>query len=761
MVADSDTTDNDTANISLEADAPAATLIGIENLNMTVDAGFNRTIDAANISDSTLNIATNVTGGDSATVTNLGAADDNLTIAPQASIANLTVSGAGNNPDTGTFNIAQDLNLTVNDTGADDDLESMVLNADGDATVTAGTNQGNSNTWVADADNSTDLTINSGSNDLTVTAAVQNIFSGLDITANGDGTTTIVAVDDTSVSATAFDASNYTGVDVVELQVDDPAADDFADGVTITNNQVIALNEDVTSFGNLDLANAAQAGTDYSTTIQISNDQTTNAIRVGGAGNSNLFDTVNLQALADVTIAEVVGTTADTTVNVSGSNNLTLTAVTANEVVATGATGNLTVSTNANVDTVTGGEGDDTFTITDDTADFTYDGGSAGTDTLAVAANGADFIAETLTINNVDIIEIDSDDGGAQNFTFTAAQLDGESFTFRANGDNDTLSVDGSNTANVDLGSLVVNGSEITDVYFTPSGVANTITLTNADDTVLTQNGGQADVINGGAGNDLLAGQAGADTLDGGTGDDQFWGGAGEDTLTGGTGDDEFLWQDETNGPDEITDFSQSGTNGNDAMWFDVGTTTVNTVATGSDPFTNAGQSTNADTSGGMFVGAQDTSTIFSLTANSVYATSTSAGGQSGVIFRVATGSGTGEVKAVFLGGDTGGGTPIASDFSLTANMIFTGATGTASSAITAAIINQVDSASNLSTGTVGVSTASVTGNFMAFVFTTASNKLMAAEFSGTINTGSIANLNTIATLGSDYSFADGDIVLM
>nr|WP_206605397.1 immunoglobulin-like domain-containing protein [Pseudomonas plecoglossicida] len=81
------------------------------------------------------------------------------------------------------------------------------------------------------------------------------------------------------------------------------------------------------------------------------------------------------------------------------------------------------------------------------------------------------------------------------------------------------------------------------------------------------------DILNGGAGNDLLFGQGGDDTLDGGKGNDILIGGLGKDTLlggegndillggkgddtmTGGSGADTFVWKAGDSGKDVIKDF--------------------------------------------------------------------------------------------------------------------------------------------------------------------------------------------------------------
>ncbi len=52
------------------------------------------------------------------------------------------------------------------------------------------------------------------------------------------------------------------------------------------------------------------------------------------------------------------------------------------------------------------------------------------------------------------------------------------------------------------------------------------------------ETGDEADVINGGAGNDYIEGNLGNDSLDGGTGNDELYGGEGDDRIFGNDGDD-------------------------------------------------------------------------------------------------------------------------------------------------------------------------------------------------------------------------------
>lgn len=78
----------------------------------------------------------------------------------------------------------------------------------------------------------------------------------------------------------------------------------------------------------------------------------------------------------------------------------------------------------------------------------------------------------------------------------------------------------------------------LTDVHFQTivESDADLVDGGDGDDTIF--GGADDDTLLGGAGQDELSGDAGDDSVDGGADDDTVLGGAGEDTLTGGTGDD-------------------------------------------------------------------------------------------------------------------------------------------------------------------------------------------------------------------------------
>ena len=75
-----------------------------------------------------------------------------------------------------------------------------------------------------------------------------------------------------------------------------------------------------------------------------------------------------------------------------------------------------------------------------------------------------------------------------------------------------------------------------------------------SNDRLIGENGNDRLIGNGG--DDLLYGGAGDDRIIGGDGDDRMWGDAGRDILTGGAGADMFVFTDDSNGADVITDWT-------------------------------------------------------------------------------------------------------------------------------------------------------------------------------------------------------------
>jgi Ca2+-binding RTX toxin-like protein len=132
-----------------------------------------------------------------------------------------------------------------------------------------------------------------------------------------------------------------------------------------------------------------------------------------------------------------------------------------------------------------------------------------------------DAIALRLAAGNPNVIQVDLGDNGSADFSFPRAAIG--RITVEARGGDDHVRIDDTN---------------------------GTFT-----DTIPTS-------INGGPGNDTIAGGAGAETLNGGPGDDSIDGNGGNDVSNLGRGQDTFVW-DPGDGSDTI-----EGGDGTDTMVF-------------------------------------------------------------------------------------------------------------------------------------------------------------------------------------------------
>jgi Ca2+-binding RTX toxin-like protein len=142
--------------------------------------------------------------------------------------------------------------------------------------------------------------------------------------------------------------------------------------------------------------------------------------------------------------------------------------------------------------------------------------------TLRVRGTEAnDGIALGLAAGNPTVVQVDLGDNGSADFSFPRAAI--ESISVKARGGNDRVRIDDSNGA-----------------------------FTNAIPTR----------IDGGPGNDTIAGGAGPESLNGGPGNDTIDGNGGNDVSDLGAGDDTFVW-DPGDGSDTI-----EGNDGSDTMVF-------------------------------------------------------------------------------------------------------------------------------------------------------------------------------------------------
>ena len=163
-------------------------------------------------------------------------------------------------------------------------------------------------------------------------------------------------------------------------------------------------------------------------------------------------------------------------------------------------------------------------------------------------------------------------DGGAGDDSFVSGGRGNDTVT-GGDGDDDLRGGQGNDTLD--------GGAD--DDYIAGAAGADTVNGGDGDDEI---DGGcngecgssaqdEADVLDGGAGNDDVDGELGNDTVRGGAGDDYVRGGFGDDNVDGGDGDD-FLGQDEEATIDE-TNIDEAGTDpGNDTWSGGAGIDTIN-----------------------------------------------------------------------------------------------------------------------------------------------------------------------------------------
>lgn len=203
-----------------------------------------------------------------------------------------------------------------------------------------------------------------------------------------------------------------------------------------------------------------------------------------------------------------------------GSGNDTITGNAAANVLEGGA-GNDVIDGGAGIDTLLGGDGADTLRIHAAGAGSRYDGGS-GSDTLSVS--GTVVLGGTLA--SIESINLQT---GA-NLVLNSSQF---------------ASYVGTGTVLAGSGTLTVNMTPGADFYAatvqTAAGATVTLAINGTDrNDVVKAAYDTVNLIDGGAGNDLLRGGNRADTITGGSGSDKIMGLGGADMLSGGAGADQF-----------------------------------------------------------------------------------------------------------------------------------------------------------------------------------------------------------------------------
>jgi len=304
-------------------------------------------------------------------------------------------------------------------------------------------------------------------------------------------------------------------------------------------------------------------------------------VSIIGTSMNNLLDFSGV-ALSGITLIDgkdgddvIVGSASADTIQ-GGNGNDTLSSGSGDDVIVGG----------AGDDSLNGGDGNDLFKISGASEGYDAIQGGAGTDTIAAQANntaigltaigGVETITggsytgvyirgssgdDLLDFTGAMLTAITKIDGGAGNDIILGSEGNdvilgsaGDD-TISGGGGNDTFQYTGTAAGNdiVDGGagtdSIValanstiirlaglsnvetISGGSFTGVKIAGSGNADILDFTNVTLTAIAS-------IDGGAGDDIMTGNAAANTIAGGNGNDWLSGGDGNDTLTGDEGDD-------------------------------------------------------------------------------------------------------------------------------------------------------------------------------------------------------------------------------
>jgi Ca2+-binding RTX toxin-like protein len=305
----------------------------------------------------------------------------------------------------------------------------------------------------------------------------------------------------------------------------------------------------------------------------------------GGSGD----DSVRIDE-SNGAFTDSIATTID-----GGDGNDTIAGGTGNETLS-GGSGNDSIDGNGGTDVAFLGAGDDTFvwdpgdgidTVEgQDGTDVMVFNGADANERVALSANGERLLflrsPGTITMDTNDVETVDFNAlGGTDVVTVddltgtdvSAVNLDlaGTLGGATSDGATDRVSVDGTARADAigvagDTSSVTVSGlsSVVTIRHQDPTDVLDVVGLGGDDGISAAPLAAQsmALVLDGGDGNDTLAGAKGVETLLGGDGNDSIDGNGGNDAALMGAGDDAFVW-DPGDGSDTI-----EGSDGVDTMVF-------------------------------------------------------------------------------------------------------------------------------------------------------------------------------------------------
>src|SRR5215510_959929 len=245
-----------------------------------------------------------------------------------------------------------------------------------------------------------------------------------------------------------------------------------------------------------------------------------NAAVLDGSLGTNGVDTVIYGGVSDIVLPDTIEN-----VTLTGNTNVSVTGNSADNTLI-GNTGNNTIAGGDGNDFIDGGAGDDTYIGGNgiDTAGYALDTLGVTVDLVAGIATGAEIGTDTL-------VSIENVEGGLGNDIIRgdagANRLLGGDGDDRLAGRGGDDFLDGGNGSDTAGYALDTQGVNVDLVLGTASGAeAGNDTLVSIEN------------VEGGLGDDVIRGDAGANRLLGGDGDDRLAGRGGADFLDGGNGND-------------------------------------------------------------------------------------------------------------------------------------------------------------------------------------------------------------------------------
>jgi Ca2+-binding RTX toxin-like protein len=494
----------------------------------------------------------------------------------------ITLDAAATAFNTVDANVSAGATLTINGTAMAGNTTaiSAALETDGNVSISISSTTGTIN-------------LHGGAGNDTLSATTTTNATAITLT-GGAGNDTLQVVSTTSAGATVSGTATLTGgtgVDTITGGVNADTIVYLLQAHLVNNGAVIdsvngGAGTDVLSIGTDGTAFTIAASDSFA---RMTNVETITAVANSAAVSITLGTTAETAGIRSVNLA-AANTSASHVINVSAFSSAAGTTLTGAATVGTAITGGAGAdtitgsTTDAAIDILSGGDGNDVFVYAESAdlipnsgaADAVVDSvvGGAGTDTVSVSGPisigiaGADSLARITTVERL----VAATQSLANQTHVVALASNAAISDFR------TIDLSGDTGA---TSGATVNVTGVTGNM--------TIVGVNGGGTNVLTGGSGADTITGGIGSDTLSGGGGVDSINGGAGADLIEGGAGDDVLIGGAGADDYRITGLTVGADSITFSISDG----DQLLFDVDD---NDASSNSDLFDLGGVVTLANT---------------------------------------------------------------------------------------------------------------------------------------------------------------------